>query len=179
LDLLKKGNSPIATNARAASRYLEQQVGTNDRLSVQGDTATVNWPPTSNAQDVPQWVQRTICCALWEKAHNADQVAVAIVADSNPPGEMTRWDSRIQGHLVHHWAAFFEIPILEVSKSANRIRQETKPQPRASVEQRQHHNRRNRYPQTPSHGPLVEKQRATVLPSSGVRLLARGEMLAP
>ena len=41
--MLKKGNSPLAQRARAASRILEQQVGTNDRIKVQRDDAFVPW----------------------------------------------------------------------------------------------------------------------------------------
>lgn len=43
LDLLKKGTSPLAQRARAASRMLEQQVGANPRIKVQRDEAYVLW----------------------------------------------------------------------------------------------------------------------------------------
>jgi len=78
LDLLKKGTSPLAQRARAASRILESQVGTNPRISVQRDDAFVLWEKIpvkgslaedeseSKALSSPEWVRRTICCARWE-----------------------------------------------------------------------------------------------------------------
>ena len=73
LDLLKKGTSSVAQRARAASRILEAQVGTNPRIRVQHDNAYVPWdkisfndgsatPPPA----CPEWVRRIICCARWE-----------------------------------------------------------------------------------------------------------------
>ena len=84
LDLLKKGTSALAQRARAASRILEAQVGTNPRIRVQRDDAFVPWDnipfkdigldgdkdrPTAvslNHSSSPEWVRRTICCARWE-----------------------------------------------------------------------------------------------------------------
>ncbi len=78
LDLLKKGTSALAQRARAASRILEAQVGTNQRIRVQRDDAFVLWdtipfdPTTLGAS--PEWVRRTICCARWELEHAAEEV---------------------------------------------------------------------------------------------------------
>jgi hypothetical protein len=88
LDLLKKGTSALAQRARAASRILEAQVGTNPRILVQRDDAFVLWDnipfidppvPTDNGKDAssmmvpvdssPEWLRRTICCARWEVDH--------------------------------------------------------------------------------------------------------------
>jgi hypothetical protein len=81
LDLLKKGTTPLAQRARAASRILEAQVGTNPRIRVQRDDAFVLWDkiPFAAAPDnaeadkslngSPEWVRRTICCARWELDH--------------------------------------------------------------------------------------------------------------
>ena len=84
LDLLKKGTTSLAQRARAASRILEAQVGTNPRIRVQRDEAFVYWdkipfntaedtttqgssPPTlPNPVPSPEWVRRTVCCAKWE-----------------------------------------------------------------------------------------------------------------
>jgi hypothetical protein len=81
LDLLKKGTSPLAQRARAASRILEAQVGTNPRIRVQQDDAFVLWDKITfkdssetpegshasvSANASPEWVRRTICCARWE-----------------------------------------------------------------------------------------------------------------
>jgi len=87
LDLLKKGTTALAQRARAASRILEAQVGTNPRILVQRDDAFVPWDnipfvdiPASAGNDKdmppwvtapldsgsPEWVRRTICCARWE-----------------------------------------------------------------------------------------------------------------
>jgi hypothetical protein len=77
LDLLKKGTSILAQRARAASRILESQVGTNPRIRVQSDDAFVAWddiPFTADATtgppgSSPEWVRRTVCCARWEATH--------------------------------------------------------------------------------------------------------------
>ncbi|KLO12088.1 hypothetical protein SCHPADRAFT_921493 [Schizopora paradoxa] len=84
LDLLKKGSSALAQRARAASRILEQQVGTNPRIRVQQDDAFVFWDDISFAleeitkdsdetqadlpasQATPEWLRRTVSCARWE-----------------------------------------------------------------------------------------------------------------
>ncbi|KAI0919946.1 hypothetical protein AcV5_001881 [Taiwanofungus camphoratus] len=74
LDLLKKGMSSLAQRARAASRILEAQVGTNPRIRLQRDDAFVLWDSIFQDQSVtptgsPEWVRRTICCARWEVEH--------------------------------------------------------------------------------------------------------------
>ncbi|KAJ7641288.1 hypothetical protein FB45DRAFT_899863 [Roridomyces roridus] len=101
LDLLKKGTSVVAQRARAASRILEAQVGTNPRIRVQQDDAFVPWDtitfsgsepspgavtpgPTDGpapapaaplpVESAPEWVRRTVCCARWE-AENVDSPA--------------------------------------------------------------------------------------------------------
>ncbi|KAJ7583891.1 hypothetical protein C8J56DRAFT_1054408 [Mycena floridula] len=74
LDLLKKGTTALARAARAASRVLEEQVGTNPRIRVQQDDAFVLWDQIAFAaansdpedKSSPEWVRRTICCARWE-----------------------------------------------------------------------------------------------------------------
>lgn len=73
LDLLKKGTSPLSQRARAASRVLEAQVGTNPRIRVQQDDAFVSWeaiPFNTNVSNPlmgsPEWLRRTISCACWE-----------------------------------------------------------------------------------------------------------------
>lgn len=107
LDMLKKGSSPLAQRARAASRILEQQVGTNPRIIVQRDDAFVLWDeiplsqttasaePGSDtnknleveAKMTPEWLRRTICCARWEVEHVQDTVASAgQKVDSNDDG---------------------------------------------------------------------------------------------
>lgn len=90
LDLLKKGSSVLAQRARAASRILEQQVGTNPRIRVQQDDAFVFWDDISFALDditkdseetqadvpasqtTPEWLRRTISCARWELVNSAE-----------------------------------------------------------------------------------------------------------
>lgn len=82
--MLKKGTSALAQRARAASRILESQVGTNPRIRVQSDDAFVLWDkinfkdasnvtiPESEyrlngpSQPSPEWVRRTVCCASYE-----------------------------------------------------------------------------------------------------------------
>ncbi|KIJ53419.1 hypothetical protein M422DRAFT_43078 [Sphaerobolus stellatus SS14] len=105
LDLLKKGSSASARRARAASRILESQVGTNPRIRVQRDDAFVLWdeiPVQQNelADDIvgsprfkslvaapPEWLRRTICCARWEVVNAAEELRqaapVAVLSSSN------------------------------------------------------------------------------------------------
>ncbi|KAJ7200935.1 hypothetical protein B0H12DRAFT_538509 [Mycena haematopus] len=99
LDLLKKGNSALAQRARAASRILEAQVGTNPRIRVQQDDAFVPWdaipwaptpPPSSTtptaADDAsPEWVRRTVCCARWELDAAAPSGPPDSAAPTAPP----------------------------------------------------------------------------------------------
>ena len=83
LDLLKKGTTVLAQRARAASRILEAQVGTNPRIRVQRDDAFVLWddiPFVDQAAAAaglasPEWVRRTICCARWELEHATPPVS--------------------------------------------------------------------------------------------------------
>ena len=106
LDLLKKGTTPLAQRARAASRILEAQVGVNDRIRVQRDDAYVPWDdipfketiktlvdadaPEAKAPMVgtPEWLRRTICCARWEFDNASDSSETAKVectTESAPP----------------------------------------------------------------------------------------------
>ncbi|KAL0572213.1 hypothetical protein V5O48_009748 [Marasmius crinis-equi] len=92
LDLLKKGNNSLAQRARAASRILEAQVGTNPRIRVQRDDAFVLWDAIKLSDKAtedkgsgqtsiqsPEWVRRTICCARWE-ADNAKKTVPSAAA---------------------------------------------------------------------------------------------------
>lgn len=105
LDLLKKGSSPLAQQARAASRILESQVGTNPRIRVQRDDAFVLWdeipfmipssdeppvdgstPTGSGLAPPPEWLRRTICCGRWEMMNAAlDSLSNAIPASLTLP----------------------------------------------------------------------------------------------
>ncbi|KAK7047599.1 hypothetical protein VNI00_006367 [Paramarasmius palmivorus] len=85
LDLLKKGSSALAQKARAASRILEAQVGTNPRIRVQRDDAFVLWDnikfsDEKAGQASPEWIRRTICCARWE----ADNAGKTVPAATQP-----------------------------------------------------------------------------------------------
>ncbi|KZT03051.1 uncharacterized protein LAESUDRAFT_382234 [Laetiporus sulphureus 93-53] len=105
LDLLKKGMSSLAQRARAASRILEAQVGTNPRIRVQRDDAFVLWdnvfenqaPPAGS----PEWVRRTICCARWEVDHAADKEIAETIknvsAENKPTAEL---DDTKKPHVV-------------------------------------------------------------------------------
>lgn len=102
LDLLKKGTTSLAQRARAASRILEAQVGTNPRIRVQRDEAFVYWdkisfntaedtttpgssPPTlPNPVPSPEWVRRTVCCAKWEVDNPHVELSISNVG-SKPP----------------------------------------------------------------------------------------------
>lgn len=97
----------LAQRARAASRILEQQVGTNDRIRVQRDDAFVLWDEIPFAtktgseeagtvadeaitastapHQAPEWLRRTICCARWEVDNAKGKPERNI--DSNDPAE--------------------------------------------------------------------------------------------
>ena len=101
LDILKKGTTPLAQRARAASRILEAQVGVNPRIIVQRDDAFVLWneiefketdadgkdkpPGLQNHGGSPEWVRRTICCAKWEVDHAAKSDAETNEVDKVTP----------------------------------------------------------------------------------------------
>ena len=97
LDLLKKGTSALAQRARAASRILEAQVGTNPRIRVQRDDAFVPWDTialdeqTTPTAMSPEWVRRTICCARWELEHAAEEAKAPspriVLAVASPPAD--------------------------------------------------------------------------------------------
>lgn len=102
LDLLKKGTTSLAQRARAASRILEAQVGTNPRIRVQRDEAFVYWdkitfntaedstiqgssPPTlPHPVPSPEWVRRTVCCAKWEVDNPLVELGISNTG-SKPP----------------------------------------------------------------------------------------------
>lgn len=143
LDLLKKGTSAVAQRARAASRILEAQVGTNRRIRVQRDDAFVLWDsifadqaPGVNPGASPEWVRRTICCARWEVEHAPEEVqvakprvvlAVSQAAESLYPGseasaspvplpapQANRYEPRSAGALISAWARKAGIQLLEL-----------------------------------------------------------------
>ncbi|KAF8632073.1 hypothetical protein AX17_004931, partial [Amanita inopinata Kibby_2008] len=110
LDLLKKGTTSLAQRARAASRILEAQVGTNPRIQVQRDEAFVYWDKinfsdNNNAeqsqQPSPEWVRRTVCCARWEaenpnvtlgtangtNSDKAPRVVLAVLSSPSSPSQ--------------------------------------------------------------------------------------------
>ncbi|KAJ2922098.1 hypothetical protein H1R20_g14987, partial [Candolleomyces eurysporus] len=76
LDLLKKGSTALAQRARAASRILEAQVGTNPRIRVQRDDAFVPWDKTNMKGEAgcPEWVRRILCCTQWEIDHVEEEL---------------------------------------------------------------------------------------------------------
>lgn len=111
LDLLKKGTSPLAQRARAASRILEQQVGSNARIKVQRDEAYVLWDKINFAKDeshqssdsnvdnkstfsAPEWLRRTISCARWELDQCQDSAGAAAesLSDDNEGANKSRND---------------------------------------------------------------------------------------
>ncbi|KAL1719956.1 hypothetical protein EV715DRAFT_198134, partial [Schizophyllum commune] len=128
LDLLKKGSSALAVRARAASRVLEAQVGTNPRIRVQQDDAYVLWGklglvdgPTAS----PEWVRRIICCARYEVEHpppKADDSAAKIIlaVATTPmapvplpaPVQGSKHEIRASGGLVAQWAAKAGLEVL-------------------------------------------------------------------
>ncbi|KXN84653.1 hypothetical protein AN958_12031 [Leucoagaricus sp. SymC.cos] len=141
LDLLKKGTSPLAQRARAASRILEAQVGTNPRIRVQRDDAFVLWDQitmkdASSADEAdfkaapsPEWVRRTICCTRWEiqnanttinpagtlklaDSNDTSMAPVPLPAPSVP--HANKFEARSSGVLVAKWAEKAGIETLPV-----------------------------------------------------------------
>ncbi|EJT98085.1 hypothetical protein DACRYDRAFT_118855 [Dacryopinax primogenitus] len=79
LDLLKKGSSPLAGSARAASRYLEDQVGINPRITVQGEEAYIPW------EQIPSVIPLALVSSISQHTRTAS-------VDSSPalgPGPLT------------------------------------------------------------------------------------------
>lgn len=104
LDLLKKGTSPLAIHARAASRFLEAQVGANPRIHVQRDddfcpwddiysnavtaaTSTLAEPsdesPLPSEDRAPEWMRQIVCCTVWEMRQPAQRQATQPGSDKN------------------------------------------------------------------------------------------------
>jgi len=147
LDSLKKGSTATARLARAASRFLEQQVGNNDRVRVQRDDAFVPWEELSNKSEVtdpeaaapagkdgeapatepaPEWLRRILCCVAFErkefgKTHPDGKV---FLATSTPPetgspvyNPALKYD-RASGTLIRSWANGISIPVITLEADA-------------------------------------------------------------
>jgi hypothetical protein len=132
----------LAQRARAASRILESQVGTNPRIRVQSDTAFVLWDdiPFTDTNDSterepsPEWVRRIVCCARWEVTQTSGQrVALAVLSqNARAPGgaaeeilstspvplpapqAANKFEPRASGVLVRAWAARAGVPLLDI-----------------------------------------------------------------
>lgn len=187
LDLLKKGNSTIANRARAASRLLEELVGSNNRVHVQEDAAVVDWniqkPPA--VKDVPEtalWVRNTLGCVLWEQKQHTTGVKLAVMDKITITEASTNWDLRSSGVAIREYAEHLLVPLIRIpERSRPEAHQENAwYNGRPPVEAHHPSTRRNKPNRSGSFGGrLVEKPPAPVIPPSGVRLLTRGEMLAP
>ncbi|KAI0264890.1 hypothetical protein BC834DRAFT_924461 [Gloeopeniophorella convolvens] len=206
LDLLKKGSTPLAQRARAASRVLESQVGANPRVRVQQDTAFVLWDAIAFAdadggtaaalQPSPEWVRRTICCAQWETTH-ADparpRVVLATLApppapQSAPPvpPPANKHELRAAGALVAHWARRAGLAVLAVPSSADTPHGRTSPDERRAPPPQFQSRGKGGAGKGPGAGGMVERPPAVrtmmevvAQPSRVVRVLARGEKLDP
>lgn len=219
LDLAKKGTSILAVRARAASRFLEEQVGINQHVKLQEDRAHIPWADvpisltnvkpavgdaanTGETQDsinidvfqvrknAPQWVQSILGSVAWEVQEYADKKVVLAVMDSlTASGEATtdaqmRLEQKTNGESVLSCALRLKVPFIKVAERAlsdNAVlsnwqttgrppKQNTRPPPRNTG----HSNKKRGGTTT-----LVEKPPTPVMPAAGVRLLARGEQLAP
>jgi hypothetical protein len=220
LDLAKKGTSTLAVRARAASRFLEEQVGSNQHVRLQGDRAHILWedipislasakpavgdvataaetqdPGNADAPQVkenaPQWVRSILGSVAWEVQEYADKTVVLAVMDnltvnSNDATRdaQMRLEQRVNGESTLSWASRLKLPLIKVAERAlsdNAVlsnwqtagrtpKQNTRPPPRNTG----HSNKKRG-----GNAALVEKPPAPVMPAAGVRLLARGEQLAP
>ncbi|KAF8603398.1 hypothetical protein BDV93DRAFT_606950 [Ceratobasidium sp. AG-I] len=204
LDVLKSGTSHIAARSRAASRLLEEEVGVNPRIRVQGDDAFIPWDTLAaksasgvgsvpNQPDArwkvegagaPEWMKRMLCCAKWEAgAGNPDNKRVVLaVVDAKDTASTTvgRHDSLVDGELVREWSAKLGLEAMEVEKD------------KATSSPGKGERRTRGGGAARSGGPppgrgrgragLVEKPApAIMVPPAGkvIRVLARGEKLEP
>ncbi|KAF7290521.1 PINc domain-containing protein [Mycena indigotica] len=204
LDLLKKGTSPIAQRARAASRILEAQVGQNPRIRVQQDAAFVPWNAIlpEDSDDAQEWVRRTICCARWEineaekmvSTTDVPIVRLAVLApDATAPiiatadATVSKHEPRAAGSLVSHWATRAGIKLLPVPPSVpnvGNIHNTVPSRPATQTKRRPGSGGSNHV--TKGAGNLVERPAAAIalegiVGSAGgpgvIRVLARGERL--
>ncbi|EAU81595.1 hypothetical protein CC1G_02611 [Coprinopsis cinerea okayama7 len=206
LDLLKKGNSSLAQRARAASRILEAQVGTNPRIRVQRDDAFVLWDtiPVKEATTCPEWVRRVICCAKWESEHVNEELSgaapknpkmVLAVLSSSPNVSPQTTTMRLESdspvplpapnphhHNKHEPRSSGSLVSAWASRAGIQLLEVEPTMPgRGAVEDDDRARRRR-----PSGNALVERPPAVMTmmemvaqPSKTVRLLARGEKLDP
>ncbi|KAG8780020.1 hypothetical protein FRC15_009799 [Serendipita sp. 397] len=183
LDLLKKGTSFISVQARAASRLLEDQVGVNQRIVLQEDGAASVWHEASASTSLPPplWLRNLLTCAIWERDHSNEPIALAFVESTRTfEGDESKGTERVQGKLVYEWAKSLGITPLSLAESRkkdNQVYSGRRPTPGGATEGR-HRRTRNSQSSLP-HEPLVEKQPPSQLATTGVRLLARGEKLGP
>lgn len=220
LDFAKKGSSLLAVRARAASRFLEEQVGSNQHVKLQDDMAQIPWADISTSlasaksavgdaanagetqdpggadvlqvkENAPQWLRSILGSVAWEVQEYADKKVVLAVMDNltaSGNDAMTdaqmRLEQRVNGESILSWASRMKVPVIKVAERAlsdNTVhsnwqtagrspKQNTRPPPRNTG-----HPNKKRGGNTA----LVEKPPAPVMPAAGVRLLARGEQLAP
>lgn len=210
----------LAVRARAASRFLEEQVGSNQHVKLQEDRAHIPWadvpisltstkPAVGDAanagetqdpidadvsqvkENAPQWVRSILGSVAWEVQEYTDKKVVLAVMDklTASGNEATtdaqmRLEQRTNGENILSWAFRLKVPLIKVAERAlsdNAVlsnwqtagrspKQNTRPPPRNTG----HPNKKRGGNTT-----LVEKPPAPVVPAAGVRLLARGEQLAP
>lgn len=210
----------LAVRARAASRFLEEQVGINQHVKLQEDRAHIPWadvpisltsvkPAVGDAasagetqdsintdasqvkENAPQWIRSILGSVAWEVQEYADKKVVLAVMDSLTAtgNEATtdaqmRLEQRTNGESMLSCALRLKVPLIKVAERAlsdNAVlsnwqtagrppKQNTRPPPRNTG-----HSNKKRGGSTT----LVEKPPAPVMPAAGVRLLARGEQLAP
>lgn len=210
----------LAVRARGASRFLEEQVGSNQHVKLQEDRAHIPWagvpislasakPAVGDAanagetqdpgnvdvfqvkENAPQWVRSILGSVAWEVQEYADKKVVLAVMDNLTTSgndattdAQMRIEQRINGENVLSWASRLGVPVVKVGERAlsdNAVlsnwqpagrspKQNTRPPPRNTG-----HSNKKRGGSTA----LVEKPPAPVMPAAGVRLLARGEQLAP
>lgn len=207
----------LAVRARAASRFLEEQVGSNQHVKLQEDRAHITWadvpislasakPAVGDAanagetqdssnvevfqvkENAPQWVQSILGSVAWEvQEYTNKKVVLAVMDNLTASGNdattdtQMRLEQRVNGESILSWAFRLGVPVIKVAERAlsdnanwqpagRPPKQNTRPPPRNTG-----HSNKKRGGSTA----LVEKPPAPVMPAAGVRLLARGEQLAP
>ncbi|KAF8594362.1 hypothetical protein BDV93DRAFT_529357 [Ceratobasidium sp. AG-I] len=175
LDVLMSGTSHIAARSRAASRLLEEEVGVNPCIRVQGDNAFIPWDTLAaksasgvgskvEGAGAPEWMKHMLCCAKWEAgAGNPDSkpVVLAVVDAKDTARTVGRHDSLVDGELLG-----LETMEVEKDKAVNRAARSRGPPPGRGL----------------GCAGLVEKPAPAIMvpPASKViRVLARGEKLEP
>lgn len=185
----------MATRARAASRFLEDQVGgTRSNVDLQQDNASLSWSTLESKLSEPQptppqWLRASLSAVAWEieqgrKAVLAVMDNITILSNKAADEGVGKLEREINGEMIQAWAGRLSIPVLKVaeralsdSSTAPAWQQSSGPRRSTGGGNRSPRNTANNRHRGPGSGGMVEKPPAPILAPGGIRLLARGETL--